>query len=94
MRRTRIAPGIYQDASGFSVIAKVGSGPQHARRKLHRQRRAVHDAARGIARRCPPMSGKSGGPAARRLPDVRLYLTTASHVPLPPGARATTTRAR
>jgi integrase len=28
-RRTRVAPGIYQDAYGFSVIAKVGTYPNH-----------------------------------------------------------------
>ena len=35
-RRTRIAPGVYQDAYGFGVWASVGSGPRRVRAKEER----------------------------------------------------------
>jgi integrase len=86
MRRTRIAPGIYQDASGFSVIAKVGSGPQQLSTpeiryppetalstmvaRWHREKMRLTDER-----------AKAGGGPVRRgtlKSDVRLYLTTAA----------------
>lgn len=85
-RRTRVAPGIYQDAHGFSVIAKVGSG---ARQLSTPEIRFPPDTplANMVARwhrekmRLTDERAKAGdSPAARGslAADVREYLETAT----------------
>jgi integrase len=88
-RRTTLAPGIYQDASGYSVIAKVGSGRQQLSSpeirfppetplstmvaRWHREKMRLTDER-----------AKAGGGPVRRgtlSADVRLYLKTAALTP-------------
>jgi integrase len=88
-RRTRIAPGIYQDAHGFSVIARVGSGARQLSTpeiryppdtplptmvaRWHREKMRLTD----------EIAKAGDGPVSRGTlaADVRTYLETATLTP-------------
>jgi integrase len=85
-RRTKIAPGIYQDAHGYSVIAKVGSGARQLTTPEIRYPLGTPEPTM-IARwhrekmRLTDELAKAGdGPVARGTlaADVRTYLETAT----------------
>lgn len=85
MRRTRIAPGIYQDAYGYSVMASIGSG---ARRLTAPEVRFPLGTALAVLQarwhrekgRLKDDQSRAGGPLVRGLVsgDIARYLETAT----------------